>query len=236
MTPKRPPLKASFLSPEARAEPIATTAACPDCKSTDVMFLLHPNTCELVQMLDHTMMKCGGCGGQFAADYVAALAALAAPGARNPSATISEDLVCPECRSCIQGQRAGKPCRGCGNVIPEHMAMSLRWVRKNSASTGLWLIGLLVVCAGGYAAYLNRETSRGLGIVFLLVAAYELLNGIRGLVTGKAKFTQKWFAPEFTGWKAKAISILHLVVGVAIVVVGIVMIARNTPFDRGFLR
>lgn len=76
------------------------TPACPDCKSTDVKFLLHSNTCELVQMLDNTMMKCGACGGEFAADYVAALAAL---GAGNPSGTISEDLICPDVAAAFRG-------------------------------------------------------------------------------------------------------------------------------------
>src|SRR5262245_55850438 len=111
MIPKRPALKASFLASSARKPRIPSSSECPDCKSTNVVFLLHPNTCELIQMLDHTMMKCGACESEFAADYVAALSTLAS---KNPSGTIGEDLICPECRSSIQGQRAGKPCRSCG--------------------------------------------------------------------------------------------------------------------------
>jgi len=205
MTPKRPPLKASFLAPIARTPRIVATAACPDCKSTDVMFLLHPNTCELVQMLDHTMMKCGACGGEFAADYVAALAAIAT---KNPSGTINEDLICPECRGSIQGQRAGKPCRDCGNVILEHMAMS----RRMSRGVNPWrlIIPAIAIALIVGAAFMFAPQPWGTVSFLGAFALIELWQGVHGLATRRIEQRKGLTLKVHQGGKAVFISVIHL--------------------------
>lgn len=208
MRPKRPPLKASFLAPTARTTRIVATAACPDCKSTDIKFLLRANTCELVQMLDHTMMKCGACGSEFAAEYVTALAAL---GARNPSGTISEDLICPECRGSIQGQRAGKPCEACGSLIPEHMAMSRR--ESSGAGPAKMIIPAIIVAllvGGGYLFAPPPWNKLSILIGFALI---EFWQGFYGLATRRIEHRKGRTLKVHQGGKAVLIAVVHILVG-----------------------
>ncbi len=225
MRPKRPPLKASFLAPAARTTRIVATAACPDCKSTNIKFLLNANTCELVQMLDHTMMKCGGCDAEFAADYVAALAALAT---KNPSGTISEDLVCPECRGTIQGQRAGTPCGTCGSLIPEHMAMS----RRMSQGVNPWrfiipaMLGVLILGA----VYMFAPPLWSKVSLFGVFALLELWQGIYGLATRRIEQRNGRTLTVHRGAKAVLISIAHLFA--AAVLVGVAWAVHGGVFDR----
>lgn len=225
MRPKRPPLKAYFLAPAARTTRIVATAACPDCKSTNIKFLLNANTCELVQMLDHTMMKCGGCDAEFAADYVAALAALAT---KNPSGTISEDLVCPECRGTIQGQRAGTPCGTCGSLIPEHMAMSRRV--SSGGSAGRMVIAIILIAAIVGLAYLFAPSPWGTVTSFGVLALVELWQGVYGLATRRFEERKGMALRVHRGAKALLISAVHLIF--AAVFLGVAWAVLNGVFEK----
>lgn len=199
---------------------------CPHCKSTNVAIIVDPKTCKLIQIMGHVMVHCRDCGHESPADFVKSLAAIRL---RNLAVVVSEDLVCPACRSSIQGQRIATPCAACGVPIPEHMAMSRKWERKKSELSVWSYVGVIVAIAGAYGAYRNAQSSRGIGIVLLMVAAFFFFKGVRGFLTGQTKLTDKWLAPTYTGWKAKAISILHLMTCVAALVVGILMIKWNSP-------
>jgi len=211
MISKRPPLKASFLAPGARKPRVSSTSACPDCKSTDVVFMLHPNTCELVQMLDHTLMKCGTCGSEFAADYVAALTAIAIG---NPSGNIAEDLICPECRNSIQGQRTGRPCASCGNVILEHMAMS----RRMSRGINPWriIIPAMVMMTAIGVTYAFAPPPWGKVSIVGSLALVELWQGVYGLATRRFEYRDGMATRVHSGIKAIGISMLHVVIGTAL--------------------
>lgn len=199
---------------------------CPSCKSTNIAIIVDPKSCKLIQVMGHVMVHCRDCGHQSPADYVKSLAAMRL---QNPVVVVTEDLVCPACRNSIRGQRVASPCAGCGAMIPEHMAMSRKWEKKKSELSVWSFVGVIVVVAGVYGAYRNAESSRGIGIVLLMVAVYFFYKGVRGFLTGQTKFTEKWLATSYTGWKAKAISISHIVIGVAALVVGILMINWDTP-------
>lgn len=199
---------------------------CPTCKSTNVAIIVNPKSCKLIQFMGHVMVHCRDCGHQSPAHYVKSLAAIRL---RNPAVVVSEDLVCPTCRNSIRGQQIASPCAGCGAMIPEHMAMSRKGERKKSELSIWSYVGILVVVAGAYGAYRNAQSSRGVGIVLLLVAGYFFYIGIRGFLTGQTKLTDKWLATTYTGWKAKVISILHIMFGVAVLVAGILLIQWNSP-------
>jgi len=166
-------------------------------------------------MLDHTLMKCVACGGEFAADYVAALAALTL---KNPSGTIGEDLICPECRDSIQGQRAGKPCRSCGNVILEHMAMS----RRMSRGANPWRIivpALAAMLAIG-AVYQFAPKPWGLVSFVWVLGAVELWQGVNGLVTRRVEERKGLTLRVHRGGKAVLKSAMHLIIAGVFLVVG----------------